>query len=184
MSLVRRIPKYYRWTQWIFLKLFERGLAYVAEVPVNWCPQLGTVLANEEIIDGKSEGWWVRRHSQTDAAMGAEDHGLRGSVMEDLKLVDWPTSTLECKGGSAARWCGSGFALADRTGAIQYSRPGLIRCLGRPIWCLRQNTPRRCHHGEAQKLQFQVYREAASRDDLQRQRTRQGRPGSSPVVIP
>src|SRR5262245_45832070 len=40
-------PHYYRWTQWIFLKLFERGLAYVAEVPVNWCPALGTVLANE-----------------------------------------------------------------------------------------------------------------------------------------
>src|SRR4029079_3147345 len=48
-------PHYYRWTQWIFLKLFERGLAYVAEVPVNWCPALGTVLANEEIIDGKRE---------------------------------------------------------------------------------------------------------------------------------
>ena len=48
-------PAYYRWTQWIFLKLFERGLAYVAEVPVNWCPELGTVLANEEVVDGKSE---------------------------------------------------------------------------------------------------------------------------------
>ncbi len=48
-------PSYYRWTQWIFLKLYERGLAYMAEVPVNWCPALGTVLANEEVIDGKSE---------------------------------------------------------------------------------------------------------------------------------
>ncbi len=41
-----------RWTQWIFLKLYEKGLAYQAEVPVNWCPALGTVLANEEVIDG------------------------------------------------------------------------------------------------------------------------------------
>src|SRR5688572_1622074 len=48
-------PGYVRWTQWIFLKLFERGLAFQAEIPVNWCPALGTVLANEEIIDGKSE---------------------------------------------------------------------------------------------------------------------------------
>ncbi|TMH31630.1 MAG: leucine--tRNA ligase, partial [Betaproteobacteria bacterium] len=48
-------PEYYRWTQWIFLKLYERGLAYISEVPVNWCPELGTVLANEEVIDGKSE---------------------------------------------------------------------------------------------------------------------------------
>lgn len=44
-----------RWTQWIFLQLHKRGLAYQAEVPVNWCPQLGTVLANEEVIDGLSE---------------------------------------------------------------------------------------------------------------------------------
>lgn len=45
----------FRWTQWIFLQLFKKGLAYQAEVPVNWCPALGTVLANEEVIDGKSE---------------------------------------------------------------------------------------------------------------------------------
>src|SRR5437867_3008642 len=48
-------PKYVKWTQWIFLKLYERGLAFQAEIPVNWCPALGTVLANEEVIDGKSE---------------------------------------------------------------------------------------------------------------------------------
>ena len=48
-------PEYYKWTQWIFCQLFKRGLAYQAEVPVNWCPALGTVLANEEVIDGKSE---------------------------------------------------------------------------------------------------------------------------------
>ena len=48
-------PKYYKWTQWIFALLYKKGLAYVAEVPVNWCPALGTVLANEEVIDGRSE---------------------------------------------------------------------------------------------------------------------------------
>ncbi len=48
-------PGYVKWTQWIFLKLYEKGLAYQAEVPVNWCPALGTVLANEEVIDGRSE---------------------------------------------------------------------------------------------------------------------------------
>ena len=69
-------PDYYRWTQWIFLKLFERGLAYVAEVPVNWCPELGTVLANEEIIDGKSEvgGFDVVRKPMRQWVL--EDHGL------------------------------------------------------------------------------------------------------------
>jgi leucyl-tRNA synthetase len=48
-------PNYYKWTQWIFLQLYKKGLAYVDEVAVNWCPALGTVLANEEVIDGKSE---------------------------------------------------------------------------------------------------------------------------------
>jgi leucyl-tRNA synthetase len=48
-------PEYYKWTQWIFLQLLKRGLAYQAEVPVNWCEALGTVLANEEVINGKSE---------------------------------------------------------------------------------------------------------------------------------
>ena len=48
-------PSYFKWTQWIFTRLYEKGLAYQAEVPVNWCPALGTVLANEEVIDGKSE---------------------------------------------------------------------------------------------------------------------------------
>ena len=48
-------PAYYRWTQWIFLKLFEKGLAYQTEIPVNWCPELGTVLADEEVVDGVSE---------------------------------------------------------------------------------------------------------------------------------
>ena len=48
-------PGYVRWTQWIFLQLFKRGLAFQAEIPVNWCQELGTVLANEEVIDGRSE---------------------------------------------------------------------------------------------------------------------------------
>ena len=55
VSCSKRIFYMCRWTQWIFIQLFNKGLAYQAEVPVNWCPALGTVLANEEIIDGKSE---------------------------------------------------------------------------------------------------------------------------------
>ena len=53
-------PDYYKWTQWIFIQLYKKGLAYVAEVPVNWCPALGTVLANEEVIDGLSERVVIR----------------------------------------------------------------------------------------------------------------------------
>jgi len=88
-------PSYYRWTQWIFLKLFERGLAYVAEVPVNWCPELGTVLANEEIVDGRSEvgGFEVIRKPMRQWVLKITAYADR--LLEDLKLVDWPVSTLE-----------------------------------------------------------------------------------------
>jgi leucyl-tRNA synthetase len=88
-------PEYYRWTQWIFLKLFERGLAYVAEVPVNWCPALGTVLANEEIVDGRSEvgGFEVVRRPMRQWVLKITAYADR--LLEDLALVDWPHSTLE-----------------------------------------------------------------------------------------
>jgi leucyl-tRNA synthetase len=88
-------PGYYRWTQWIFLQLFKRGLAYVAEVPVNWCPALGTVLANEEIVDGKSEvgGFDVIRKPMRQWVLKITAYADR--LLDDLSLVQWPPSTLE-----------------------------------------------------------------------------------------
>src|SRR5262245_51349595 len=88
-------PDYYRWTQWIFARLHERGLAYVAEVPVNWCPELGTVLANEEVVDGKSEigGYEVVRRPMRQWVLRITAYADR--LLDDLKLVDWPASTLE-----------------------------------------------------------------------------------------
>jgi leucyl-tRNA synthetase len=84
--------EYTRWTQWIFRKLYERGLAYRAEVPVNWCPALGTVLANEEVIDGKSE---VGSHPVVRVPL--EQWMLRITayaerLLEDLEELDWPES--------------------------------------------------------------------------------------------
>ncbi len=83
-------PKYYRWTQWIFLKLFEKGLAYEAEVPVNWCPALGTVLANEEVIDGLSErgGHPVIRKPMRQWMLRITAYAER--LLEDLDELDWP----------------------------------------------------------------------------------------------
>lgn len=85
-------PNYYKWTQWIFLKLFEKGLAYVDEVPVNWCPALGTVLANEEIIDGKSErgGHPVERRPMRQWMLKITAYGDR--LLEDLDELDLPES--------------------------------------------------------------------------------------------
>jgi leucyl-tRNA synthetase len=85
-------PGYVRWTQWIFRKLFERGLAYEAEVPVNWCPELGTVLANEEVIDGKSEigGHSVVRMPLKQWMLRITEYADR--LLEDLEGLDWPES--------------------------------------------------------------------------------------------
>ena len=83
-------PGYVRWTQWIFTKLYERDLAYLAKVPVNWCPALGTVLANEEVIDGKSErgGHPVVRVPMRQWMLRITEYADR--LIEDLDKVDWP----------------------------------------------------------------------------------------------
>ncbi|MEQ6389772.1 leucine--tRNA ligase [Bacillaceae bacterium S4-13-58] len=85
-------PDYYKWTQWIFLKLYDMGLAYVDEVPVNWCPALGTVLANEEVIDGKSErgGHPVIRKPMKQWMLKITAYADR--LLDDLEEVDWPES--------------------------------------------------------------------------------------------
>jgi leucyl-tRNA synthetase len=86
-------PKYVRWTQWIFLQLFRRGLAYVDERPVWWCPELRTVLANEEVVEGKSEvgGYPVERRNLRQWVLRITAYADR--LLAGLKDVDWPDST-------------------------------------------------------------------------------------------
>jgi leucyl-tRNA synthetase len=83
-------PRFYRWTQWIFLRLYERGLAYQAEVPVNWCPALGTVLANEEVKDGVyvETGDPVERRLMRQWMLRITAYADR--LADDLDAVDWP----------------------------------------------------------------------------------------------
>jgi leucyl-tRNA synthetase len=85
-------PSYYKWTQWIFIQLYKKGLAYVDEVPVNWCEALGTVLANEEVIDGKSErgGHPVVRKPMKQWMLKITAYADR--LLEDLEELDWPES--------------------------------------------------------------------------------------------
>ncbi|MFA7192805.1 MAG: leucine--tRNA ligase, partial [Bacilli bacterium] len=88
-------PHYYKWTQWIFLKLFEKDLAYVDFRPVNFCPELGTVLANEEVVDGKSEvgGFPVIRKPMRQWLLKITSYADK--LLEGLNEVDWPSSTIE-----------------------------------------------------------------------------------------
>lgn len=88
-------PDYYKWTQWIFIKLYEKGLAYIDEVAVNWCPALGTVLANEEVIDGKSErgGHPVERRPMRQWVLKITEYADR--LLKDLDDLDWPENLKE-----------------------------------------------------------------------------------------
>jgi leucyl-tRNA synthetase len=88
-------PRFYKWTQWIFLKLWERGLAHRAEVPVNFCPALGTVLANEEVKDGKyiETGDDVEKRLMKQWMLRITAYADR--LLDDLDSLDWPGGTIE-----------------------------------------------------------------------------------------
>ena len=103
-------PNYYKWTQFIFLKLHERGLAYQKEVPVNWCPDLKTVLANEEVVDGRSErgGHPVYRVPMKQWMLKITAYAER--LLKDLDDLDWPESTKELQ----RNWIGKSEGLEMR----------------------------------------------------------------------
>jgi leucyl-tRNA synthetase len=166
-------PEYYRWTQWIFLQLFKRGLAYVAEVPVNWCPALGTVLANEEIVDGKSEvgGFDVIRKPMRQWVLKITAYADR--LLDDLSLVQWPTSTLEMQKNWIGRSIGAEveFGLAGIHGTIRIftTRPDTL--FGATYMVLAPEHPLVDVVTAPERRQaVEAYRQAAARkSDLQRQ---------------
>ena len=88
-------PKFYKWTQWIFKKLYEDGLAKCVDMPVNWCEELGTVLANDEVINGKSErgGYPVIRKNMKQWVIDIPSYADR--LLDGLNEIDWPESTKE-----------------------------------------------------------------------------------------
>ncbi|MBB3906993.1 leucine--tRNA ligase [Anoxybacteroides rupiense] len=123
-------PNYYKWTQWIFLKLYEKGLAYIDEVPVNWCPALGTVLANEEVIDGKSErgGHPVIRKPMKQWMLRITAYADR--LLEDLEELDWPESIKEMQRNWIGRSEGANVHFAvdghDETFTVFTTRPDTL----------------------------------------------------------
>ncbi|WP_042162809.1 leucine--tRNA ligase [Paenibacillus gorillae] len=120
-------PDYYKWTQWIFIQLYKKGLAYVAEVPVNWCEALGTVLANEEVIDGLSErgGHPVVRKPMRQWMLKITEYADR--LLEDLEELDWSESIKDMQ----RNWIGKSTG-AEVTFAIDGHEASLVVFTTRP----------------------------------------------------
>jgi leucyl-tRNA synthetase len=124
-------PKYFKWTQWIFLKLYEKGLAYQSDVAVWWCPELGTTLANEEVIDGKSEigGYECIRKPLRQWMLRITKYAER--LLEGLDDTDWPESTKEMQRNWIGRSEGADvdfrvFGHAERTIRVFTTRPDTL----------------------------------------------------------
>ncbi len=165
-------PDYYKWTQWIFLKLHEKGLAYLADVPVNWCPALGTVLSNEEVKDGKyvETGDPVERRLMRQWMLKITAYAER--LLEDIEEVDWPEGIKEMQ----RNWIGKSegvdvdFAIKDTDASFTVftTRPdtlfGATYCVFAPEHPLvAQMTT------DVQRSAVQAYvEEAKNKTDLQR----------------
>nr|GEV76502.1 leucine--tRNA ligase, chloroplastic/mitochondrial [Tanacetum cinerariifolium] len=170
-------PNYYKWTQWIFLQLLKKGLAYQAEVPVNWCPALGTVLANEEVVDGVSErgGHPVIRKPMRQWMLKITAYADR--LLDDLDDLDWPDSIKDMQ----RNWIGKSegaeveFCVLDRDGqetdskiVVYTTRPDTI--FGVTYLVLAPEHPLLSSVvAEAQHNIVEEYKEVASRkSDLER----------------
>ena len=149
-------PGYVKWTQWIFLKLHERGLAYPAEAPVWWCPACGTVLANEEVVDGKCErkGHGVERRAMRQWMLKITAYAER--LLSDLEALDWPEHIKAMQRNWIGRSQGADvwFATEAGTAAEGGGRRGSPEAVGRGALAVpeavidgvrvRRRGPRRC----------------------------------------
>ncbi|HZG74381.1 MAG TPA: leucine--tRNA ligase [Paenibacillus sp.] len=165
-------PDYYKWTQWIFIQLYKHGLAYVAELPVNWCPALGTVLANEEVIDGKSErgGHPVIRKPMRQWVLRITAYAER--LLEDLEELDWSESIKDMQRNWIGKSTGAEVRFAidgtDESLVVFTTRPdtlfGATYCVLAPEHELVGKIA-----SDAQRAAVEAYQDAASRkSDLER----------------
>ena len=123
-------PNYYQWTQWIFEQMYKMGLAYEAEVPVNWSPDLGTVVANEEVIDGKTErgGYPVYRRKMRQWMLKITAYADR--LLDDLDDLDWPEPIKEMQRNWIGRSVGAQVTFkikdSDKSFAVFTTRPDTL----------------------------------------------------------
>ena len=123
-------PKYYKWTQWIFLQLYKAGLARQVDMPVNWCEELGTVLANDEVIDGKSErgGFPVVKRNMKQWVLDIPKYADK--LLDNLDGLDWPESTKEMQrnwiGRSYGAYVDFKVANSDKQFTVFTTRPDTL----------------------------------------------------------
>ena len=127
-------PTYYRWTQWLFLKFFEHGLAYRKEAPVNWCPNDQTVLANEHVVDGRCWRCGAVVEARNMAQWFFKITAYADALLDDLATIDWPERTkkiqtqLDRPLRRAPRCCSGS---TSSTSTSRSSRRGPTRCSAR-----------------------------------------------------
>lgn len=165
-------PSYYKWTQWIFARMFEHDLAYVGNMPVNYCPELGTVLANEEVIDGKSErgGYPVIRMPMRQWVLRITRYADR--LEKDLVELNWPKSTLELQ----KNWIGRSqgveitFSIVNSNDSFKVFTTRVDTLFGCTYCCLAPEHPLvKKLVSEEQKAAVEAYvQKAASKSDLDR----------------
>ncbi len=172
---------YYKWTQWIFLQLFAHDLAYVDNIPVNYCPDLGTVLANEEVVDGKSEvgGFDVIRMPMRQWVLKITAYADR--LAEDLVELDWPKSTLEMQRNWIGRSEGVAieFQIDGKEDAFQVFTTRVDTLFGCTYCCLAPEHPLVSKLVSAeQKEAVEAYvKAAAGKSDLARTGTEKEKTG-------
>ena len=129
-------PTYYRWTQWIFLQLFKRGLAYRKEAAVNWCPHDQTVLANEQVIDGRCERCGAPGRDRASSSSGSSASPTTPTALLDgLDTIDWPEHVKAMQRNWIGRSEGAEVMFrvrGARRSTTRSSRPGPTRCSARP----------------------------------------------------
>ena len=172
---------YYKWTQWIFLQLYKHDLAYVADIPVNYCPELGTVLANEEVIDGKSErgGYPVIRMPMRQWILKITAYADR--LEKDLATLDWPKSTLEMQKNWIGRSVGVGitFPIVGQDESFEVFTTRVDTLFGCTYCCLAPEHPlvKKLVSKEQEKAVLSYIEESARKSDLARTGTNQEKTG-------
>lgn len=165
-------PDYYKWTQWIFIKLYEKGLAYEAEVPVNWVPELGTVIANEEVIDGKSErgDYDVVRKPMRQWMLKITAYADR--LLDDLEDLDWPESIKEMQRNWIGRSVGANVQFkikdTDETFTVFTTRPDTLFGATYAVFAPELDLVKQITTAKQKETVDQYIAEAAKKSELSR----------------